>query len=268
MAPAKKGDCLIFAPELEKKEPFFDEGFFKELLEVQEKNFWFRCRNQLIIWSLSQFFPQANSFFEIGCRTAPVLSEIEQARPELSLYGCDMNSTGLAYAARGLGKARLFQMDVCNLPFREEFDVIGAFDVLEHIQEDDLALSQMHKAVRKGGGIILTVPQHQFLWSGYDDYSGHLKRYSRAELKSKVEKAGFKILKMTSFIYLLFPLMILSRFLKRRPCDKTNFLSEYKRCNLFNPFFRAISDLELKLIQKGFHFPYGGSLLLVGVKHV
>ena len=70
--------------------------------------------------------------------------------------------------------------------FRNEFDVIGAFDVLEHIADDELVLSQMHQAVRKGGGIILTVPQHSFLWSEIDEYSRHVRRYSVSELKLKL----------------------------------------------------------------------------------
>ena len=64
--------------------------------------------------------------------------------------------------------------------------MIGAFDVLEHIADDELVLSQMHQAVRKGGGIILTVPQHSFLWSEIDEYSRHVRRYSVSELKLKL----------------------------------------------------------------------------------
>jgi SAM-dependent methyltransferase len=59
--------------------------------------------------------------------------------------------------------AVLFQMDARKIPFESEFDVIGAFDVLEHIEEDEKALAQIFHAVLPGGGLILTVPQHRFL---------------------------------------------------------------------------------------------------------
>lgn len=64
-------------------------------------------------------------------------------------------------------------MDARRIPFEGEFDVIGAFDVLEHIEEDERVLGQLNAALRSGGGIIATVPQHQWLWSEMDTVSGH-----------------------------------------------------------------------------------------------
>lgn len=56
-------------------------------------------------------------------------------------------------------------------PFRKEFDTIGVFDVLEHVHEDEQILAQMHRAVHPdGGGIMLTVPQHPWLWSPTDEW--------------------------------------------------------------------------------------------------
>ena len=65
-------------------------------------------------------------------------------------------------------------MDARRIPFEDEFDVIGAFDVLEHIKEDEQVLVQMHRAVKSGGGIMLTVPQHMFLWSEQDVQAHHV----------------------------------------------------------------------------------------------
>jgi len=76
-------------------------------------------------------------------------------------------------------------MDVRRIPFREEFDVIGAFDVLEHVKEDEEVLLQMYQATRKRGGILVTVPHHPFLWSPVDDYARHVRRYKTLELKDK-----------------------------------------------------------------------------------
>ena len=80
-------------------------------------------------------------------------------------------------------------MDARRIPYEAEFDVIGAFDVIEHIYEDAAVLQQMHRAVRPGGGIIVTVPQHRFLWSKQDEFSCHFRRYTRGELMSKVSCA-------------------------------------------------------------------------------
>ena len=65
----------------------------------------------------------------------------------------------------------LIQMDARSIPYTDEFDVVGAFDVLEHVEQDAEALSAMYRACRTGGGILITVPQHKFLWSAVDEYA-------------------------------------------------------------------------------------------------
>ena len=107
-------------------------------------------------------------------------------------------------------------MDARRIPFECEFDVVGAFDVLEHLVEDESALAQMFNAARPGGGLLVTVPQQRYLWSASDEYAMHQRRYSRAELRAKVESAGFQIERITSFNSLLLPLMILSRMQQKR----------------------------------------------------
>ncbi len=108
------------------------------------------------------------------------------------------------------------------LPFAGEFDVVGAFDVIEHIDADEAVLAAMRRAVRPGGGVIVTVPQHRWLWSETDRYSGHQRRYDRRELGRKLDGAGLKVRWMTSFTTLLLPLMAASRgwqSLSRLPDD-------------------------------------------------
>ena len=103
------------------------------------------------------------------------------------------------------------QMDARNIPFVDEFDAIGAFDVLEHIEEDEQVLAQMHDALNHADVVLLTVPQHAWLWSLVDDYSCHVRRYSAKELHGKVRVAGFEILLSTSFVSSLLPIMLASR---------------------------------------------------------
>src|SRR5690606_28048554 len=114
--------------------------------------------------------------------------------------------------------ANFMQMDARRIPFIEEFDVVGAFDVLEHVEEDEVVLAEIHQALKPDGHIVLTVPQHTWLWSPSDDYAHHERRYGLNELGKKVQAAGFKIQRSTSFVALLLPLMLLSRLrTKKRP---------------------------------------------------
>ncbi len=264
--PPILNDFIAFAPELAEVSEGFEADFFHQLVELEATSFWFRSRNLLILWALSKYFNQANKFLEIGCGTGFVLSGIEQKFPYLDLYGSEIFTAGLSYAAHRLNQAQLFQMDARNIPFLEEFDVIAAFDVLEHIQEDVIVLQQMYKATKYGGGIILTVPQHPWLWSQADDYAHHVRRYRSKELKEKIRKAGFQCIRTASFVSLILPLMIISRILNRQHREDFDPTQEHQVSGLLNIVLEKVLTFERRIIRLGFSFPAGGSLLLIAQK--
>ena len=256
-----------FAPSLAEAYNGFEATHFAELAPLEAKNFWFQSRNQLIIWALDRYFPGVESFLEIGCGTGYVLATLEHAFPGLRLSGSELFSKGLNFAKGRVSRCGLFQMDARGIPFEEEFDVIGAFDVLEHIAEDERVLSEMYRAVRPGGGIILTVPQHAFLWSQADEYACHVRRYSASDLRQKVQQAGFSAVRVTSFVSLLLPLMMFSRLRQLDPNKAYDPLLELKIRGLTNWALGKILDLERALIRMGLSFPAGGSLLLAARKN-
>jgi SAM-dependent methyltransferase len=257
------GGHLAFTPELAEKSEGFEASYFGRLAELEPGSFWFRSRNRLLCWALEHYFSDAKNFLEIGCGTGFVLTGIRKALPRLTLVGGEVFSAGLRLAADRLPGVDLFQMDARQIPFETEFDVIGAFDVLEHIGDDELVLSQMYRAVRQGGGIILTVPQHSFLWSEVDEYSRHVRRYSVSELTAKVEQAGFRTLRATSFVSLLLPLMLIAR-LKQRPANREfDPAAEFKLSAPANYLLERAMDVERTMIRVGVSFPVGGSLLLI-----
>lgn len=254
---------LAFAPDLAEQSEGFEASYFEKLPDYETGNFWFSSRNQLLIWALQRHFPHAENLLEIGCGTGFVLSGLREAFPHLKLSGSEVFSAGLSVAAKRLPGVELFQMDARRIPFRDEFDVVGAFDVLEHIREDDTVLAQMYQACRKGGGIMLTVPQHPFLWSKSDDVARHVRRYRSSELKEKVRKAGFEILRVTSFVSLLFPALLASRL--STPFSKKEFdpESEFRLSPMMNSLLERILNVERTLIRTGVSFAAGGSLLLI-----
>jgi len=262
--PKQINGHLAFCPELAKVSEGFEETFFTQLLELESRNFWFRARNRLIIWAMQRYFPQATNFLEIGCGTGFVLSGLHSAFPHVNLSGSEIFETGLTFAARRLPKVNLFQMDARQIPFAEEFEVIGAFDVLEHIQADSLVLTQMYQAVKSGGGILVTVPQHPWLWSYVDEYSHHVRRYRAEEIKVKIEQAGFKVMRTTSFVSLLLPLMIFSRLRPR--ASKYEVTAELQIGGWMNTVLEKVLNVERILIRSGISLPLGGSLLVIAKK--
>jgi len=239
----------------------FPEGSFAHLPGQEETSFWFRGRNELIGWALRTYFPNARSFFELGCGTGVVLAALSARRPDVSFAGGEPFAAGLEVARARVPEVPLFQLDGRRLPFDEEFDVVGAFDVLEHVVEDEAVLAQMFQATKPGGGILVSVPQHPWLWSAVDEFSRHRRRYTAGELADKVESAGFRVLRKTSFVSLLLPVLALSRLRDRR---KTAYdpSTEYGLPDAVDRFFGAAMSAERRLIGAGLSFPVGSSLLL------
>jgi SAM-dependent methyltransferase len=266
-SPAERDGFLSFAPELAAQNDGFDPELFARYAQVEAGNFWFVARNSLLKRLLRQHFPQAACVLEIGCGTGFVLSGLRETFPDAQLSGSDIFTEGLGFAAQRAPSATLFQMDATAIPFREEFDLIGAFDVLEHIDDDCRALAQIHGALKPGGGVVFTVPQHPALWSRMDEYAHHKRRYTRSELLEKMTGVGFDVTYVTSFVSLLLPAMWASRVMQRNaPPVDDGMDPGLKISPLLNAAFGGIMSLERGLLDLGLSFPAGGSLLAIGRK--
>lgn len=245
----------------------FKSHYFKELSELEAGNFWFRARNRLILWSLHRYAPFMSSFLEIGCGTGFVISSISLEFPLTKLFGSEFLDEGLVYARQRVKRATFTQMDARDITIESAMDVIGIFDVLEHIEEDDEVLTQVHRALVPNGLIFITVPQHQWLWSAVDEYACHIRRYSAKELHHKISNNGFEILYSSSFVSLLLPAMYLSRIFNRNvPNINMKDIAGLNVHPILNKIFDRIMRLELIIIRAGFTLPVGGSRMIVAKK--
>lgn len=267
-SPEERASGIVFAaPDMAEEGDGFRPEYFNELSRLEIDNFWFRARNALILDTLHTHCSEAASFLEVGCGTGNVLAAVASEFPSSRLVGSEVFRVGLAFAQKRLPNVKFLQMDARRIPYSEEFDTVGAFDVLEHIDEDSLVLAQMHRALLPGGTLILTVPQHPWFWTYQDVLACHVRRYSAAELVEKVEQAGFRVVDSVSFVSLLFPLMWLSRRIHRFDTShRTDALADMRVSPLLNRLLGKVMDAEMFLIRRGLRFPVGGSILLVAKK--
>lgn len=264
--PQRRGGFMAFAPGLAAQNDGFNPELFERFAAVEAGHFWFVGRNAILRDCMERFFPTAKNILEIGCGTGFVLANTRQIFPAAQLSGSDIFTEGLAFAKQRVPSATLFQMDACHIPFQHEFDLIGSFDVLEHIEDDSAALQQIYQACQPGGGLILTVPQHRWLWSSIDDYAHHKRRYTRSELLSRVSSAGFKVEYVGSFVSLLLPVMLASRLLQKSAQASDQMDAGFRIGKLANSLLGTVMKLERWLIARGISFAMGGSLLLVARK--
>ena len=261
--PVPEDGFPLYAPDFAKSGGGFKPSYFSELSRLEAQNFWFRSRNELIVWALRKYCKGFCSFLEVGCGTGFVLSGVSQAFPGATLLGSEIFTAGLSYAAARLPSVNFIQMDARNIPYRDEFDVIGAFDVLEHIEDDMAVLSEVRAALKENGFLFITVPQHGWLWSPVDEYACHVRRYSALELHTKIESVGFDIVRSTSFVSLLLPIMLLSRVKQRHSQSSIDPADELKLSKGLNAFLYKMMQAEVGLIRSGISLPIGGSRLVV-----
>jgi SAM-dependent methyltransferase len=263
-APPSEGE-VRFAPDLASGDAAFVEDAFELLASIEQSSFWFRSRNDLIAWTVRKYFPRAETLFEVGCGTGFVLAGLRRRFPQIKLVGAELFSSGLAVARKRLPDTTLYQMDARRIPFEKEFDVVCAFDVLEHVHEDEQVIAQLFQAVRPGGGVVLTVPQHPRLWSAVDDFSRHQRRYTRRELIRKLEDTGFAVTRTTSFVTLLLPALAASRLIHRGDHDFDP-ETEYGLPARLDLALERVMGLERRLIERGMSFRIGGSLLAIAMR--
>jgi hypothetical protein len=130
-------------------------------------------------------------------------------------------------------------------------------------------ISELYRSLKYGGGLIITVPQHQRLWSVQDEKAYHKRRYARKELVDKLGKNGFQVIYATSFITLLLPVLVFSRIydrIIRRNQHEYDPMRELRIAYSLNRILCIISKTEGLLLRAGISLPVGGSLLCIGRK--
>ena len=263
---AEVDGVVLLAPELAGTISGFDPESFHALSKVEADHFWFVARNTLIVDLARRFFPEARDYLEVGCGNGIVLSAIAASRTWRRIVGSELQPTGLAYSRKRLPEPiELVQMDARNIPAVGAFDLVGAFDVIEHIEEDATVLAAMRQATRTGGGAIITVPQHPWLWSTADDLAYHQRRYRRGELEAKLIAAGYEIVFSSSYTALLLPLMAASRLKARLmpSAGEQDVNREFEVSPLVNRVLKALLRAEVRLTLSGVRWPAGGSRVVV-----
>jgi SAM-dependent methyltransferase len=252
----------------------YDPKYFRKLFKVEDEHFWFSTRNKIIgrlVTQLQTGFAPGYRVLEVGCGTGNVLRVLERTCKNGSVVGMDLFSEGLQFA-RQRTKCSLVQGDVQTPPFNVQFDLIGVFDVLEHLPNDIEILSNILALLAPGGRLILTVPAHMSLWSYFDVASHHCRRYELRELRQKLAQSGYSIDYMTQYMAAIFPLVwlgrrvaaIMARGKNGGEIDADSTASnELKIVPVVNSLLKWVLGAEASLLGGRRHLPIGTSILAV-----
>ena len=183
---------------------------YQQMAELDQRHWWYRARREVIAALIQRrALPPANArILEIGCGTGHNLAMLKQ-------FG-SVDAVELDEEARAIAEERLgHQVMGAPLPELEgvptDYDLIGAFDVIEHIDDDRAALATIASRLKPGGKLVVTVPAHGWMWSAHDVVNHHKRRYSKRALKSLIVGSPLRLDAIGYFNSLLFPLAIAQR---------------------------------------------------------
>ncbi len=178
----------------------------RKLAALEDTHWWYRERRHLLARALDGLRPgDALDIGAAGGGNTRVLRE-RGWRPVALEYGPE--GAEVAHE-RGLLTLRA---DATRLPIDDAaLDLVVAFDILEHIEDDDLAVREVARILRPEGTFLVAVPADPRLWSAHDVAVDHVRRYTRETLSSVLHRGGFEVVDMTSWNVLLRPVVALRR---------------------------------------------------------
>ena len=184
---------------------------YQQMAELDDRHWWYRARREILAELVRReaALPPKARLLEIGCGTGHNL-------PMLAKFG-RVDALELDDEARALAEKRLGRKAL-SAPLPElagvkgrHYDLICAFDVIEHIADDAAAVASIATRLKRGGKFIMTVPAHRWMWSAHDVVNHHQRRYSKRSLKRLILGSPLQLDRIGYFNSLLFPLAVADR---------------------------------------------------------
>lgn len=186
---------------------------YQRMVEAEQRSWWFRGRRRVLDAVIERLsLPDGARLLDVGCGTGGNLSMLA-GHGEVT--GVEFFGTA-AKLAREQAGCPVLEGPAEAIPIdRDRFDLITMFDVLEHLDDEAPALSEVTRLLSSRGRFLFTVPAFMFLWSGHDVALHHRRRYDKAHLRGVLEAAGFQIQWLSYYNAGLFPAVATIRALRR-----------------------------------------------------
>jgi len=184
---------------------------YREMEAVESSHWWFRARRDIVTRYLHKQTQIDSSILDVGCGTGLMMDHLRSLG--FKVEGFDYSDDAISICThKGLmvKKARL-----PDVPSLEPVDTILMMDVLEHIENDRLALKNLQSAVKPGGHLLLTVPAHPRLWTVHDEVHHHFRRYTSKQLYDVIKSSGWVAEYLSPYNSHLFPIAVLERVMIR-----------------------------------------------------
>ena len=228
---------------------------------AQPDYWWYVARTDLLHAALSSFAAGRTTVLDIGSADGPSAGWLHDDTRRLASLDID---------PRGLG-----QNGVCgsalSLPFAEgRFDMVSAFDVIEHCDPETEALAEVNRVLQPGGTLLMAVPAYQWAWTDFDVANGHYRRYTRRRAVAAVERAGFRVERATYAFTSVFPGFVAERITRRlkdrKHTSALDVVSVPEVPKALHHALLAATKVDEALLRRRLDLPFGSSVFVAATK--
>lgn len=233
---------------------------YRRMAEIQENHWWYEGRRKILASVIGRLgLPARADILEVGCGPGANLNMLKVFG---IVTGVEPDDFSIIHA-RNVSGCRVEKGILPDgLMVRGPFDMIGAFDVIEHVDEDLESLKAIKDLLRTGGHAVFTVPAYQFLWSQHDVVNHHKRRYILPRFRELLTNAGFEVTFISYYNTLLFPLIAAVRMLKKFLKIEDVPDEAMPRLPFINTVLREIFAFE-RYMLKSRPLPFGVSIIAV-----
>lgn len=248
-----------------------DPQFYQEYYKLEREGWWFRARSSILESYMKTLSGRGSDIMilNVGAATGAT-SEMLSKYGTVTSVEYDKDCCEFMTEKTGM---EVVHASLTDLPFEDNFfDIICAFDVIEHIENHELAAKEIHRVLKSNGNYFITVPAFQFLWSTHDVINHHYRRYTKNNLNILLQKAGLKKTTSSYFnFWLFFPIATIRTILNIIPRKKSIKSSGsdneiFRSSKIINVIAFSIFKSERLLLRKGIKLPFGVSILSIGTK--
>src|SRR5437588_2989785 len=234
-----------------------ERAVFDRMIELDQHHWWFLARRRILKGLIRRVVkpPKKARILEVGCGTGHNLAMLKEfGRLEASELDRCARAVANKRLPRKVKEARLPDLSMFE---RNGYDLIALLDVLEHVPDDLASLRSIHRRLKPGGALLLTVPANPWMWSAHDAAHHHFRRYTKTQLRELFLRSGLEVQLLSHFNTLLFPLVAMARLAGK--ITRRDSADDKLPGDAMNSVLKSIFGLEAGLIGR-LPMPFGVSL--------
>ncbi len=243
-----------------------EAAYYKEYFHLEREHWYFRARNQIIMEHIDKVVAGANDLkiLNVGAGTGFTSQLLEKHGTVKSLeYDKDCFDF-----VKGKLDIDIDNGSILELPYADhEFDVVCAFDVIEHVEDDQLGVDELKRVCKKNGVVVVTVPAYQFLWSKHDEVNHHFRRYKKNQLLRLFDDSEKFIYHSYYNFWLFLPIAFfrvinnLFSITKTTEEDTGSDFGVIKQDSIISKFLYQLFYSETFFVKRFIKLPFGVSLI-------